>query len=500
MQEHCVSTPVKSSITPDKVIMLTSVEFKSTPVNMDTSLTDTGDEEIATQTLSNNISDTDSATEIHPEQTEYDDNTNTRTNTNTNSDTDSASETDLEEINTGDVNEDTYMNTKTNGKVEYSIREYKKLSFPLTLSEEKLLTRLVKIKMEASADKETLECRTGGQRLVLRKITIPRKTSNDANTPLKKKRARAQKRIREQISGGSENAIKQHGTELKICKKYDTNKILKEAGHGKSVLTAIESVRIQTEFGHSNAQHRAQKQLFREKGILVSSQKEEDTVKNNALCNEIIIEPQSVTVNTEHGEEEYEIPVGKVKDLPGFVTDLLDKYDKKKALTWHDYTIPEGEIWIKLGGDHGKGSFKLTLQVLNVKKPNSPLNTFVVCLAECRDSRANLETILYPFKDQISRLSEMKWKDNEIQLFLCGDLEFLTKAFGLSGSAAVHPCLFCETTSTDMQKEPSNRVEPWIRNLRRLKSQNQRYVQAGSIKKMHDTTKMQFRSQYGTLS
>ena len=67
MQEHCVSTPVKSSITPDKVIMQTSVEFKSTPVNMDTSLTDTGDEEIATQTLSNNISDTDSATEIHPE-------------------------------------------------------------------------------------------------------------------------------------------------------------------------------------------------------------------------------------------------------------------------------------------------------------------------------------------------------------------------------------------------------------------------------------------------
>ena len=59
----------------------------------------------------------------------------------------------------------------------------------------------------------------------------------------------------------------------------------------------------------------------------------------------------------------------------------------------------------------------------------------------------------------------------------------MTKAFGLSGSAAVHPCLFCETTSTDMQKEPSNRVEPWIRNLRRLKSQNQRYVQAGSIKK-----------------
>ncbi len=28
------------------------------------------------------------------------------------------------------------------------------------------------------------------------------------------------------------------------------------------------------------------------------------------------------------------------------------------GLTWHDGAIPSNEIWVKLGGDKGRGSFK----------------------------------------------------------------------------------------------------------------------------------------------
>ena len=28
-------------------------------------------------------------------------------------------------------------------------------------------------------------------------------------------------------------------------------------------------------------------------------------------------------------------------------------------LTWHDGTIPDNEIWLKLGGDKGGGYFKM---------------------------------------------------------------------------------------------------------------------------------------------
>lgn len=33
------------------------------------------------------------------------------------------------------------------------------------------------------------------------------------------------------------------------------------------------------------------------------------------------------------------------------------------ALTWHNGTIPTNEIWVKIGGDKGGGSFKMSFQV-----------------------------------------------------------------------------------------------------------------------------------------
>ena len=36
-------------------------------------------------------------------------------------------------------------------------------------------------------------------------------------------------------------------------------------------------------------------------------------------------------------------------------------------LVWHDNTIPEEEIWVKVGGDMGGGTFKLC--VFNIQGP-----------------------------------------------------------------------------------------------------------------------------------
>lgn len=47
--------------------------------------------------------------------------------------------------------------------------------------------------------------------------------------------------------------------------------------------------------------------------------------------------------------------VGKIKDVPKLVEQLLDLYDREGKLSWHDGTIPEDEIWAKVGGDHGGG-------------------------------------------------------------------------------------------------------------------------------------------------
>ena len=63
-------------------------------------------------------------------------------------------------------------------------------------------------------------------------------------------------------------------------------------------------------------------------------------------------------------------------------------------LTWHSGSLPEDEIWAKLGGDKGGGTFKMNFQIVNVSHPNSPNNTCVFCVFEAPDNPANLRIAL----------------------------------------------------------------------------------------------------------
>ena len=40
-------------------------------------------------------------------------------------------------------------------------------------------------------------------------------------------------------------------------------------------------------------------------------------------------------------------------------------------LTWHNEAISSDQLWVKLEGDKGHGSFKFDLQLVNTKRPNS---------------------------------------------------------------------------------------------------------------------------------
>ena len=40
----------------------------------------------------------------------------------------------------------------------------------------------------------------------------------------------------------------------------------------------------------------------------------------------------------------------RLKHLPVFLDQLLNQYDAADLLTWHSGTIPNHEIWVKLGG------------------------------------------------------------------------------------------------------------------------------------------------------
>lgn len=69
-----------------------------------------------------------------------------------------------------------------------------------------------------------------------------------------------------------------------------------------------------------------------------------------------------------------------------------------------------GEIHVKIGGDHGGRSFKAAYQVCNTACPNSKDNTVIFSIFEAKDYRSNLRTGLGLFKDQIDILQDMTWK------------------------------------------------------------------------------------------
>ena len=87
-------------------------------------------------------------------------------------------------------------------------------------------------------------------------------------------------------------------------------------------------------------------------------------------------------------------PVVKLPDLKRLVLYYLDQHEVAGSLTWHDGALPGNEVWVKVGGDHGGGSFKLSFQVANVQNLNAKQNTIPLLVFPAPDTAVNLATTL----------------------------------------------------------------------------------------------------------
>ena len=79
-------------------------------------------------------------------------------------------------------------------------------------------------------------------------------------------------------------------------------------------------------------------------------------------------------------------------------------------MTWHKGAIPSNELWVKLGGDKGRGSFKLNLQLVNTKHPNSMKGTDLLSVFKAGDTTINLHTALNMFKEHVIEAQGMTIK------------------------------------------------------------------------------------------
>ena len=155
----------------------------------------------------------------------------------------------------------------------------------------------------------------------------------------------------------------------------------------------------------------------------------------------------------------FESYITGIQNIPEFVNQLLDQYEEAHLLTWHE-SIPADHIWIKIGGDHGKKSMKITLEIVNTHNPNSQGNTIVLGLASVKDSYANLQTFLNSgLGNDINKLHTSTWKGKQFILFVNGDYEFLARIYGLSAPSSIHFCIWCLVNKHTMQID-TNTLDP----------------------------------------
>ena len=364
------------------------------------------------------------------------------------------------------------------------LRPVAELSLPLTSQEEEYLTHLVRLKMQASEDRRTLRCKTRGQPLILKRMVMPRKPSALADSPLRKKRANQICKLRLDISGKtSGDTIKQHGTELKKSSKTTRQQIFHAAGLQKPTISRKQGSALRTGLGLSWNRYRRQRRFLKAIGVDMEGEKAERALQDEIMCGQIQTEKKLLLDETTPAMNAPIASVGS-DNLPSFVTKLLDQYEEEGLLTWQDNNIPRDEIWVKVGGDHGGGSFKLMLQIANTSAPNSKNNTFLLLIVNAKDSYTNMKHVLDPYRRQFQNLERVTWKGKRIRLFLFGDYDFLLKVYGISGAQSAHPCLWCKRSKRQIQHSPAHQPAVAKRSLVNLKRDHRNFkIRGGGDKK-----------------
>ncbi|XP_065668237.1 uncharacterized protein LOC136088449 isoform X1 [Hydra vulgaris] len=121
--------------------------------------------------------------------------------------------------------------------------------------------------------------------------------------------------------------------------------------------------------------------------------------------NNLIVEDIELLFELKNKKGAFELkdtPTAYINDLPSHIIKVLDELERYNKLTYKKIT--PSEIHLKIGGDHGGGSFKMSYQVANVAKPNSKSNTTVFNIFEAKDHRVfGLNYILNNLKISLSK-------------------------------------------------------------------------------------------------
>ena len=98
---------------------------------------------------------------------------------------------------------------------------------------------------------------------------------------------------------------------------------------------------------------------------------------------------------------------------------VSDKHPKPvPTIIASGFSIPDCEIHLKIGGDYGGGSFKMSFQITNVVNPNEPKNTIVFSIMKAKDYKCNICLCLERFRLQIKQFEKVTWSNKKFRIMI----------------------------------------------------------------------------------
>ncbi|KAL5487179.1 hypothetical protein EMCRGX_G019751 [Ephydatia muelleri] len=289
----------------------------------------------------------------------------------------------------------------------------------LTPEEEKQAAGLLKRAISTSPDKGIIQLPTGGTPMTFMHVTRAHQETTAACSRTVKTRCFQMQKIRGIVSGGEASALIQK--EVLILSDEERRSLLDKAGGisssielGAAEVLAIKAGlaipwnklmllrRYVTTYSKGTNSNSWCFRWLKSSGICLAGEERMRHISSQIVGDNLKgeIAPFSVTIPS-GGEEIKGAPLVFIPHLVDKVVQLLDGNERTGRLTWHKGFIPANEIWLKIGGDKGGGTFKMTFQIVNVATPNSVHNTCVFSCFAAGDSVTNLHVALDRFKDQV---------------------------------------------------------------------------------------------------
>ena len=334
--------------------------------------------------------------------------------------------------------------------------------------------------VSAQQNNGVLEVRNGshGKAQTWLRVTNARMPSSAVADSTVRKRSHEISMLRQSVSGGSSGSSVQLTNELQRLKRDEQDTLLQEAGlsprgcagHGVGLA-------LKADLHLPRFQLRKLRRWLKSFGVFLDS----EAAMRQQISKELPFELSAKLLPlTDKGGAVSLKPAVYFPDLVALVLHYLNEHKHSNTLVWHDGAIPSDEVWVKLGGDHGGGSFKFSFQIANTAHPNALQNTVPFLVFAAPDSFENLATTLNPFADQVKMLMGTTWDSRYIRCIFFGDYELLCACYGLSGPSGRRPCLFCLSTKAEMQLPPTQQPAHEERSLQRLNEDLKRFEQNGS--------------------